>query len=268
MEVIQDKKNGDHGSPKSPQRNRPLTSKQEKKLVDYLDETFLELTRNFKKRSEESSTLKTLSSYIDAARHLLALILQIPPLDPSTGLRVAYLLRLTGDSLGAIPGYTLGTETSVNRETLQDIIDFLDDLDEAWLAVLQGQIWDPETAAGVDLIVPVDMTSRTPNSNGGSSTVPTNLKSTPPSQTDIARLRSLIFAGESVLEEWLASQRANVDAQADHGDELEDVSGMLARMGLLHEFDSLFVRTLDYLGGFAASVSRNVVDPPEESMME
>ena len=32
-------------------RNRALTSKQERKLVEFLDDLFLQLTRNYKKRS-------------------------------------------------------------------------------------------------------------------------------------------------------------------------------------------------------------------------
>ncbi|KAF8956596.1 hypothetical protein BDZ97DRAFT_1671458 [Flammula alnicola] len=225
---------------------RALTSRQERHLVDYLDEHFLQLTRNFKKRSEESSTLKTLSTYIEAVRQLLALILQIPPIDPSTSLRTAYLLHLTGDALGSIPGYRLGTTSVVVRSTLQDLVDFLDDLDQAWIAVLKGQAWDPESSEGVDLTLPVEIDVEI--------------------QTDLTRLRSLLLSGESALEEWLTNERGQVDEE--RGDDLGDVSGMLARMGLLDDFDSLFVRTLDFLGGFAGDVSRNVVDPESEGTME
>ena len=47
--------NGIHSVPESPKTSqtsmkRPLTSVQERKLVGYLDEQFLELTRNYKKR--------------------------------------------------------------------------------------------------------------------------------------------------------------------------------------------------------------------------
>ncbi len=128
---------------------RALTSKQERRLVDFLDETFLQLTRNFKKRWVHplyvASTLFLLTSlcqvrdvrprsrpspaYLEETRHILALVLQIPPIDPSTSLRTAYLLRLTGESLGSIPGYKIGTGDGV-REILQDLADFLDDLDQ------------------------------------------------------------------------------------------------------------------------------------------
>jgi len=42
------------------------------------------------------------------------------------------------------------------------------------------------------------------------------------------------------------------------------VSGMLDRIGLLEEFDSLFTRTLDFLGGFAGTVAK----PGDELVME
>ncbi|KAJ3495919.1 hypothetical protein NLJ89_g10555 [Agrocybe chaxingu] len=100
-------------------------------------------------------------------------------------------------------------------------------------------------------------------------------KSSPPSQTDLARLRSLLFSGEATLEEWLSHERDGGDAPAtftngdDAGKEAaDDISLMLARMGLLEQFDALFVRTLDYLGGFSDSVAENVVHPGEEVVME
>lgn len=232
-----------------------------------------------------SSTLKTLPAYLDAVRRILALILQIPPVDPSTSLRIAYMLRLTGDTLGAIPGYTLTLGASDDpsltiRDTLQDLVDFLDDLDQAWVAVLQNQIWDPASAEGVDLVLPASIEVLAPapatNANGNSvSRRPTILKSTPPSQTDVTRLRSLLFAGQSSLEEWLAHARSvgteielDTESQPQGHEQEQDVSSMLARMGLLDDFDALFVRTLDFLGGFAGNVSRNTVTPLEESTMQ
>jgi len=241
-------------------RNRALTSKQERKLVAFLDDLFLQLTRNYKKRSDVSSTLKTLPAYLEAARHLLLLVIQIPPIDPSTGLRIAYLLRFTGDVLFAIPGYQLETSSSTTsiQETLRDVLEFLGDLDRAWLAVLQSQVWDPSTGQAVDLVVALNDDPQTINPP---SKVPSalNIKSTPPSQTDVTRLKSLLFTGESSLEEWLTIEKARTD-----GADNDDVSSMLERMGLLDEFDSLFVRTLDFLGGFTGTTA----EPMEEVVME
>jgi hypothetical protein len=42
---------------------------------------------------------------------------------------------------------------------------------------------------------------------------------------------------------------------------------MLARMGLLDHFDSLFSKTLDFLRAFSGDVSRNVVEPEFEATM-
>ena len=148
------------------------------------------------------------------------------------------------------------------RSTLHNLIDFLDDLDQAWLAVLQGQVWDPESAEGVDLTLPASTHSSLVTNGSPTRTY----KSTPPSQTDVARLRSLLFSGESALEEWLTNERAEGDV--GNADEVDDISGMLEQMGLLDQFDSLFVRTLDFLGGFGANVARNVIQPESEALME
>ena len=262
-------------------RNRALTSRQERKLVIFLDDLFLQLTRNYKKRSvnissrcslpdlilppgssssDISSKLKTLSAYLEAARHLLLLVIQIPPIDPSTGLRIAYLLRLTGDVLFAIPGYQFETSNPTSiQETLRDLLEFLGDLDRAWLAVLQSQVWDPSTAQAVDLVIAVDDDSLIISNDAPNIPSSFSIKSTPPSQTDVARLQSLLFTGESALEEWLTNEKTRAD-DADN----DDVSGLLERMGLLEEFDSLFVRTLDFLGGFTGTAAQ----PVEELVME
>ena len=181
----------------------------------------------------------------------MKIILQIPPVDPSTSLRTAYLLRLTGDVLNSITGYRLTSESTptngqadgsiastaiplpLARSALYDLLDFLDDLDQAWVAVLQGQVWDPSSGTGVDLVVPIDSSSGL------------NVKSTPPSQTDVTRLRSLLIGGQSALEEWLGEERLT---QGGEGEE-DDLSATLERMGLLDEFDELFSKTLDFLGG-------------------
>lgn len=203
--------------------------------------------------------MRTLPAYLEAARHLLLLVIQIPPIDPSTGLRIAYLLRFTGDILFAIPGYQLETSNTTSiQETLRDVLEFLGDLDRAWLAVLQSQVWDPSTGQAVDLVVALyDDPKINPPLNMPSSAL--SIKSTPPSQTEVTRLQSLLFTGESSLEEWLTNEKSRAD-DADN----DDVSGMLDRMGLLDEFDSLFVRTLDFLGGFTGTTA----EPVEELVME
>jgi len=65
---------------------------------------------------------------------------------------------------------------------------------------------------------------------------------------------------ESSLEEWLAGQRKS-------GVPEDDVAAMLAGMGLLDQFDSLFVRRLDYLWTFFGNVAQNIVEPPLEVEM-
>jgi len=134
------------------------------------------------------SKLPTLTAYLDAMHHLLAFILQIPPIDPSTSLRTAFLLRLTSDVMNSVPGYP------PKLNGLPQLIDFLDDLDEAWLAVLNSQLWDPSSGTGVNLVIPIDMME-----------LDRPIRSTPMSQTERTRLHSLLVTGTAGLEEWLST---------------------------------------------------------------
>ncbi|KAG6810338.1 hypothetical protein H0H92_012372 [Tricholoma furcatifolium] len=198
---------------------RPLSAAQERNLVDFLDEKFLQLTRGYKKRLEPTTHLPTLHDYLDASRQILSIIIQIPPIDPSTSLRTAYLLRLTNDTLTSMLGYPS------DQVSLPEALDWLDDLDQAWSAVLQAQVWDPVARTGVDLFIDAADAAQ-------------GVKSSAISQTERIRLRSLIIGNSGNLEEWLENQT--------NGE--EDVESMLQRLGLQAEFDDLFSRTLEYLG--------------------
>lgn len=255
-------------------RLKPLTNVQERRLINYLDDRWLELMRNFKKRSQLSSKLPTLNDYLEEARHLLALVLQIPPIDPSTSLRTTYMLRLTGDVLGSVVGYSVTRKVSdpfappptnrdrptvsvdVVRTRLSDLVDFLDDLDQAWVAVLQSQAWDPSTAEGVDISEAIESVLHQSNHNSHAPVPdPSQVKSSPPTATDIARLRSLLTGGESAIEEWLIKEhisavfgRPSPDPESDVADDHDDLTDILARLGLLEDFDNLFTRTMDHIG--------------------
>jgi len=201
-----------------------LSAKQERNLIAFLDDQFQGITRAYKMRSQPTTTLPTLSSYLNATRNLLSLILQIPPVDPSTSLRTALLLRFTGDTLNSIPGYP------PDPDTLPEVIDWLDDLDQAWLSVLKSQVWDPISRTGADVVV--------------ESGVP--LRSSPMSQTERTRLYSLLVGGEASLEEWLVG----TDADGE-----EDMRAVLQRGGVQEGFDDLFSRTLVELGALVGAVS-------------
>lgn len=167
----------------------------------------------------EASKLPTLSSYLKATHELLSMILQIPPVDPSSSLRTTFLLRLSGDLLGAIPGYEPDTEV------LSELLNCLDELDRGWLAVLRSQAWDAAAHAGVDLPVDSALPGRGPN------------------PTERTRLRSLIIGGVDRLEEWLE--------RLDTGG--EDFTVALERLGVQRGFDDLFARTLAEMGSLAGT---------------
>jgi len=166
--------------------------------------------------------LPTLSSYLDAMQHLLAFILRIPPIDPSTGLRTAFLLRLTGDAMNSMTGYP------PSMDGLRLLLDFLDDVDQAWVTVLRSQAWDPATGKGVDLVVPTDQIQ--PGT--------TLIRTSPVSQTEKTRLRSLLVTGTAGIEEWLMG--------SDMGE--GDYEQVLEREGPLQEFNDMFSSTLAELG--------------------
>lgn len=100
--------------------------------------------------------------------------------------------------------------------------------------MLQSQVWDPQEGAGTDLLIDAEEAA------GG-------MKSSPVTQTESTRLRSLLVGGAASLEEWLES--CNSEQGEDDG-----VEGMLQRLGLQSEFDELFSRTLDYLGGLGGII--------------
>lgn len=145
-------------------------------------------------------------------------------------------------------------------EALRELLDWLDDLDQAWVAVLQSQVWDPEAGEGVDLILDADDTDSgqeaNVEANGGTTH---SRKSTPISQTDVTRLRSLLVTSIANLEEWLSTTKPPPTTTTNGGGGGgDDVAAMLERLGLLDEFDDLFSRTMDFLGGFGGGF---VIEP-------
>jgi hypothetical protein len=135
--------------------------------------------------------------------------------------------------LSSIPGYP------PNLDTLADLLEFLDDLDQAWVAVLDSQIWDPNSRTAVDLILSAEDFTANNDSNTQS------IHSTPMNQTERTRLRSLLVTGTAQLEEWLAG------ADKD-GVERESI---LERAGLQQGFDDLFERTLAEMGALTGAIN-------------
>ena len=138
--------------------------------------------------------------------------------------------------------------TVIDLDDVQpQLLDWLNDLDRGWLAVLRAQAWDPEARQGVD--VPRAHDGLQPPDGDTSGTV----ISSPLSQTERTRLRSLLIAGTARLEEWLVGLDA-ADADADY-------TAVLETMGLQQGFDDLFAGTLAEMGSFSGAV--NVPDGME-----
>ncbi|KAL5533479.1 hypothetical protein ACEPAF_5255 [Sanghuangporus sanghuang] len=218
-------------------RTQALTARQERRLVEYVEDLFLDIMRNYKKRDHPSTTLPTLHSYLRATHTLLSLILQIPPVvSNQASLRTALLLRFTSEALAAITHYPRpilnGSRTRAQSqsqsdaggaETLKELLDWLDELDKGWHAVLCSQAWDTGAHDGVDVYEPdgdhllsnkSDVDEHLKPGSDLSQTdedySPASLGSTSSalSQTDRTRLRSLLLSGSSALEEWLEGIQA------------------------------------------------------------
>ena len=223
----------------------PLSATQERRLVGYLEVQFLELSRGYKKRSiprdlplsphelthppsapwrdrsHPSSKLTTLSAYLETSHHLLNLILQIPPIDPSVSLRNTLLLRLTGEIFNSVPGYT------PDKDSLPVLLDWLQDLDQGWAAVLRSQGWDSQARSGISVRLP-------DGAHSGSL-----------SQTERTRLKSMLVAGTEMLEEWMDLLRA----QSGDG----ETSGIEATQA--GRFEDLFSSTLTEMGFLSGQFS-------------
>ncbi|KAF8528169.1 hypothetical protein BU17DRAFT_38792 [Hysterangium stoloniferum] len=198
-----------------------LTSSQERRLTDHIDEKILEIQRQYKKR-QASSSLRSLSSYIKAMYPLLTLVLMVPPIGTSAHLRASLLLRLTGDLLECIPGY--------EPDDFGRLLEMLTELDLGWLAVLRSQVWDSELRHGIDLVLPTD----------------TIVQTSPISQTDRTRLRSLLMSGTDKLEEWLEEMVPLAETTDDTPEGVIEIREM---------FDDLFHYTLAEMGELHGAVS-------------
>jgi hypothetical protein len=127
----------------------------------------------------------------------------------------------------SIPGYP------PDLSKLPHLLEFLDDLDQAWVTVLASQIWDPNSKTAVDLVISADEFVTNGDNNNH-----TKIHSTPMNQTERTRLRSLLVTGTAQLEEWLMG----IDSDG------EESQGVLERAGLLQGFNDLFERTLTEMG--------------------
>ena len=125
-------------------------------------------------------------------------------------------MRLTGDVLNSVPGYT------PDEKALPLLLDWLQDLDEGWLAALRSQGWDPATRSRAMVRLP----------DGAR---PGSL-----SQTERTRLKSVLVSATEMLEEWVEllqtrlGEEKMLDIKAALGGRLEDLfSGTLTEMGFL-----------------------------------
>ncbi|KAG8839694.1 hypothetical protein FRC18_008414 [Serendipita sp. 400] len=213
-----------------------LSPVQERRLVTYVEDKLLDITRAFQKRFLPSSKLRTLPEYIRDIRALVFdIIMEIPPITPSGALRTSLLLRITADLFEAIPGYqpfiqsdsdemeeefmstsggSGGSETwdTSKPYPLVDLFELFNDLDSAWVAILSCQLWNKEKRMGEDVIVSTldedSLSAIDEESTGGTLDAAEGVQLYAPSSTECTRLRSLVIAGMSAIEDWLDEAQA------------------------------------------------------------
>lgn len=116
--------------------------------------------------------------------------------------------------------------------------------------MLRGEVWDPEAREGVALeqAAGTDGDVAMHDANSAADDASENLPSRVVSQTDRTRLRSMIVAFSSALEEWLdAGLTVRSDGTSGDGATL-DLETALERLGLEERFNDMFLRTLREMG--------------------
>lgn len=115
---------------------RKLSTRQEARLVVYLDEQMLQIQRGFQKRNEVSAQLPTLGTFLDQWPPVLEVVCATPLVGSTASLRDTYLLRLTSDLTEGITAYPIHKEAQ--RSTLlRRVLYWADVLDQLWTARVQ-----------------------------------------------------------------------------------------------------------------------------------
>lgn len=90
------------------------------------------------------SQFGTLSALLQRLKPILSLILQIPPVEPWSQLRISYLLTLSGSIpsyIASLPLVTPRGDDEEAGEVMRETIDFLHKVDHGWRVVLRGNGW-------------------------------------------------------------------------------------------------------------------------------
>ena len=147
------------------------------------------------------------------------------------------MLKMTGDLLDAIPGYSPFPGTNIpddeelpavsdpqngDESPLESLYQLLTELDQAWVACLRCQGWDHGRRRGVDIELELDdgeeaegaMAEDSYNDRKGAEVPDRPISNAPRlvslTSTDEVRLRSMLVTGMGVIEDWLEDAPAAV----------------------------------------------------------
>jgi hypothetical protein len=139
------------------------------------------------------------------------------------------MLKMTGDLLDAIPGYSPFSGTNTLDEelpavsdpqdgkdsSLESLYQFLVVLDQAWVTCLRCQAWDHVNRRGVDIELELDEGEGVEDAMGEDSfdhnreveesdhPIPNTPRLASLTSTDEVRLRSMLVTGMGAIEDWL-----------------------------------------------------------------
>ena len=141
------------------------------------------------------------------------------------------MLKMTGDLLDGVPGYSPFSGTNIADEEEQPAVSdpqdsdesplgslyqLLVELDQAWVACLRCQAWDHVNRRGVDLELeldegeegesPMDVVYSYDDKREAeipARPVPNTLRMASLTSTDEVRLRSMLVTGMGAIEDWL-----------------------------------------------------------------
>ncbi|WFD08441.1 hypothetical protein MVES1_003817 [Malassezia vespertilionis] len=208
-----------YSSTRMPSQNAPraLTGRQESRLIQYLDDTILRISRSYQKRHYPDATLATLTKFLNAWDEALQVVCATPLIGSTAAVRDTYLLRITSDIMDEITGYDANADPAVPRASqLSYVLYWVSVLDQLWSARLDCasiHLHDVKVHASKQFPTPqhaAPMNARIASAASvtRAERVPMHANDSIPEygQTDRVRLRDVLIRARDQLFRWVRAQ--------------------------------------------------------------